>query len=147
RNHLRTAAKGRGLADFGLTFAEGAFETLDREDIFVPVAYARHGFWFDDQPSCLDDGDLQIREEVGYRPWTELREQAETLHGDEANLYILYHHWQLLWLRDLQTYLTPGVLGGNLSDGLDVFFEMRARAAAPPKDARQTLSQAASAWG
>ena len=128
---LRDEAKRRGLDDLGL-FARDPWETLDREEIFVPVAYARHGMWRHDQPGCLDDGDLTIREEVGYRPWAQQHEEAEAIHGDRADLQVLYHHWQLLWLGELQASLSPGVPWGNLGDGLDVFFEMRAKMASPP---------------
>src|SRR4051794_10283931 len=66
----RTALKERGLSDLGL-FARDPWETLDREGILVPVAYARHGFW--NVLDCLADGDLRVREESGYVPWDELR--------------------------------------------------------------------------
>ena len=115
----KVVATARGLEDFGHTFAPGAWKTLDREGLLEPVAYARHGMWHYNQPECLEDGDLTIREEVGHRPWGELREDAESVHGEQANVQILYHHWQLLWLRELQRELTPGVPWGNLSDGLD----------------------------
>jgi hypothetical protein len=129
---IRKDATARGLDDFGHMFAPGAWEALDREGLLEPVAYARHGMWHHNQPECLEDGDLTIREEVGYRPWAELRAEAEAVHGERANVQILYHHWQLFWLRELQRQLTPQVPWGNLSDGLDTFYEMRARLASPP---------------
>lgn len=63
---LHEEAKARGLSDLGL-FSRDPWETLDRDEIFVPVAYALHGFWQQDQPGCLDDGDLTIRDESGYQ--------------------------------------------------------------------------------
>jgi hypothetical protein len=130
---IRKDVTSRGLEDFGHMFASGAWETLDREGLVEPVAYARHGLWHHNQPECLEDGDLAIREEVGHRPWAELREEAESVHGDKANLQVLYHHWQLLWLGQLERQLTPAVPWGNLSDGLDTFLEMRAQLASPPE--------------
>jgi hypothetical protein len=62
---LRTALKERGLSDFGL-FARDPWETLDREGIVVPVAYARHGFWDHNLFECLDDGGFRVREESGW---------------------------------------------------------------------------------
>jgi hypothetical protein len=57
---LRTETERRGLDGLGL-FARDPWETLDREEIFTPVAYARHGVWHYDQPGCLADGDLNGR--------------------------------------------------------------------------------------
>ncbi len=129
---LRDAAKLRGLDDLGL-FSRDPWETLDREGILVPVAYARHPGWVYDQPGCLDDGDLKIREEAGYLPWEAQSKEAEEMYGERAGLQVLYHHWQLLWLAELQRLLTPGVPWGNLGDGLEVFFEMRAKMATVPQ--------------
>lgn len=128
---LHEAAKDRGLSDLGL-FSRDPWETLDREEIFVPVAYALHGLWEQDQSGCLEDGDLMIREEVGYRPWSDLLDEADRRHGERGTPQILYHHWQLFWLADLQARLTPHVPWGNLGDGLDTFFDARAKLCAPP---------------
>ena len=75
---LRNEAKTRGIEDLGL-LAREPWEALDREDIFVPVAYARHGMWSYDQLGSLADGDIAVREEVGYRPWADLQEEAEEI--------------------------------------------------------------------
>jgi hypothetical protein len=137
---FRTALKERGLSDFGL-FARDPWETLDREGIVVPVAYARHGFWKHNLAECLADGDFRVREEGGYIAWDELRGEAEEIHGDTANLHVLYHHWQILAVAEFQKSLIPGVPWGNLGDGLEVFYETRARVAAdpdtPPRDQLQ----------
>lgn len=142
--HLRREARHRGLSDFG-NFEREAWETLDREEIFVPVAYCLHGSWHDNQPAWLEQGDLLIREENGYRPWLELQEKAKR--RNDADLYVLYHHWQLLWLAELQRWLRPRVAWGNLADGLESFYEARARLAAMPDPApRDELRAAAADW-
>jgi hypothetical protein len=129
---FRDQAKPRGLDNLGL-MSRNPWETLDREGLLVPVAYARHATWQYDQIGCLEDGDLKVREEVGYLPWEEQAKQAHELHGDQTNLQILYHHWQFLWLGQLQRLLSSAVPWGNLGDGLDVFFQMRSRCAATPE--------------
>ncbi len=143
--NLRDEAKRRGLDNLGL-FACDPWETLDREEIFVPVAYARHGMWNHNQLECLEDGDLVIREEIGYRPWAELREEAEERYGDRGDPQVLYHHWQLLWLGELQKRMTPAVAWGNLGDSLETFYEVRAKMASvpdpTPRDALRTLAVA-----
>lgn len=135
---LRTELKLRGLSDLG-PFAAGPWETLDCEDILVPVGYARHGFWHHNLLECLDDGDFRIREESGYVAWDDMRAEAGQVHGDDADLQILYHHWQILAVSELQDWFTPGVPWGNLGDGLDVFYEMRAQFAAPASSPRDQL--------
>jgi hypothetical protein len=107
----------------------------------VPVAYARHGFWDHHLVECLEDGDLRVREGTGYIPWDELRADATAVHGDGANLQVLYHHWQILAVAELQDWLTPAVPWGNLGDGLETFYDMRARfAAAPEAPPREQLA-------
>jgi hypothetical protein len=45
---------------------------------WLPVAYALHGsVWRDEVHHYLDLGALLIRDEVGYRPWAGLREEAQ----------------------------------------------------------------------
>jgi hypothetical protein len=124
---LRKEASRRGLDDLGLV-ANDPWETLDREGLFVPVAYARHGMWHFDQPACLADGDLQIREESGYVPWAQFRREAEQIHGDDARPLVLYHHWQLLWLGELQSALARGTVWGNLGEGLETFYAVNSGA-------------------
>ncbi|MBA3807040.1 MAG: hypothetical protein H0X28_01400 [Solirubrobacterales bacterium] len=109
------------------------WETLDREGLLEPVAYARHATWQHDQPGCLDDGDLKIREDAGYLSWDQQAKEAEEKYGEQAGVQILYHYWQFLWLAELQRHLEPPTPWGNLGDGLDVFFEMRSRCAAVPE--------------
>jgi hypothetical protein len=130
---FRDQAKARGLDALG-PFEEGPWELLDREELLVPVAYARHGDWRYDQEGCLADGDLAVREEVGHRPWGELAEEARSIHGDDGHPQVLYHHWQLLWLAELLGTLRPGVAFGQLGEGLRAFYEMRARLAAVPEE-------------
>lgn len=126
--NFRKEAKSRGLSDLGL-FDRDPWETLDREELLVPVAYARHGMWQHDMLGCLEDGDLAVREEVGYRPWSQLREEAVAI-GQDAAPQVLYHHWQIFWLAELQDYLTPAVAWSRLGEGLDDFFAARAEIAA-----------------
>ena len=124
---FRKEAKSRGLSDLGL-FDRDAWETLDREELLAPVAYARHGMWQHDMVGCLADGDLAVREEVGYRPWAQLCEEAEAI-GQDAAPQVLYHHWQLFWLAELQDCLTPAVAWSQLGEGLDDFFAAGQRSA------------------
>jgi hypothetical protein len=42
---------------------------------------------------------------------------------------VLYHHWQILSVAELQDWLRPTVPWGNLGNGLEAFYEMRARLA------------------
>ncbi len=141
---MRDMAKSRGLSDLGL-LSRGPWEALDREGMLQPVAYAHHGFWPYDQQRCLDEGELIIREESGYVPWEQLQAAAEEAHGDDANPQVLYHHWQILWLSELQDQLTPGVIWGNLEDGLESFLATQAKAAAArsPEQTRESLLEAA----
>lgn len=111
----------------------------------MPVAYARHGFWDHNLLECVDDGDLRVREETGHIPWDELRAEAEEVHGDDANLQVLYHHWQILAAAEVQDWLTPGVPWSNLGDGLEAFYDARARFAvapeAPPREQLLTIAE------
>jgi hypothetical protein len=133
---FQSAAKARGLDTLG--FLDLApWETLDREDLLPPVAYALHGFWFHDHPESLACGALLIRDEVGFTPWADLSARAEQ--EFQSELTVLYHPWQLLWLGDLQQLLAPGVPWGNLGDGLDTFFDMRARIAGLPEPLPRTV--------
>jgi hypothetical protein len=58
---FRKAARQRDLDVFGLMDPK-PFETLDRDDILPPVAYALHGFFHlgYDQTQLLQQGDLLI---------------------------------------------------------------------------------------
>jgi hypothetical protein len=143
---FRKEARRRGLDGFGL-FDREPWETLDHEELLVPVAYARHGFWLHSQQESLEDGDLAIREEVGHRPWAQLEKEAAALNDERCTPQVLYHQWQLFWLHDLEQRLRPLVAWGNLGDGIESFYETRARAAAvpdpPPLD---PLRAAADEW-
>lgn len=141
---MRDMAKSRGLTDFGV-LVRGPWEGLDREGLFEPVAYAHHASWSYDQQRALAEGELVIREESGHIPWEELRASAEQLHGDDANPQVLYHHWQILWLGELQDQLTPGVIWGNLEEGLDGFLETQAKATErrSPSQMRERLLETA----
>lgn len=144
--HFRGEVRRRGLSDLGV-LERDSWETLDREELFTPVAYARHGMWHYDQTGCLDDGDLVVREEVGHRPWGEFRAESESIHGDDANPQILYHHWQLFWLSALQDRLTPAVTWGQLGHGLEEFYNVRANlASAPDPLSFEELRRAAKDW-
>jgi hypothetical protein len=142
--HFRDAAKARGLPSLSL-FEQAPWETLDREEFLSPVAYALHGFaWSHELEHHLDTGALLVRDDVGHQPWEELRKQASERF--DADLWVLYHHWQLIWLADLLDYLQPSVLWGNLAYGLENFYEMRANTAQVPAELpRQQLREAADA--
>jgi hypothetical protein len=144
-NEFRTAAKERGLDTLAL-HDNDPWETLDREGLLPPVAYALHGFaWHHETHHHLDQGALLIRDEVGYRPWADLREEAQARY--EADLRALYHHWQLISYADVLDSLRPSVLWQQLGQGLESFYEMRARTATavegPPRE--QLLERAADA--
>ncbi|HEX5712189.1 MAG TPA: hypothetical protein VFX85_02620 [Solirubrobacterales bacterium] len=144
---MRDMARSRGLSDFGL-HSRGPWEALDREGIFTPVAYAPHAFWPYDQQRALAEGELIIREESGHLPWQDLKAKAEETLGDDANPQVLYHHWQILWLSELQDQLTPGVIWSSLEEGFEAFFESHARAAAARSagHANESLLEAADRW-
>jgi hypothetical protein len=141
---MRDMAKSRGLSDLGV-LSRNPWEALDREGLLQPVAYARHGFWAYDQGRALEEGELIIREESGHLPWGELRAAAEEAHGDDANPQVLYHHWQILWLSELQDQLTAGVNWGSLNEGLEFYLETHAKAAKgrSPEQMRANLLDAA----
>jgi hypothetical protein len=60
---------------------------------------------------------------------------------------VLYHHWQLISYADVLDSLRPSVLWQQLGQGLESFYEMRARTATaadgPPRE--QLLERAADA--
>lgn len=146
-NEFRAAAKERGLETFGV-LDDKPWETLDCEGVLPPVAYALHGFaWGHELHHHLETRALLIRDEVGYRPWADLREQAREQH--DADLCVLYHHWQLISYADALDALRPGVLWGQLGYGLESFYEMRARTAqsteGPPREALRELGAASRA--
>lgn len=141
---FRKAAAARGLMAGGSPFDTSAWETLDREGLLPPVAYALDGFWDWDQPGLLASGDLIVREERGFVAWEELRAEAER-RGDADNptdLYVLYHHWQLLSLATIVDHLTPITPLPVLGQGLDVFADARAACASSPLD-RDRLAEEA----
>ena len=124
---FRKAATARGLMADGSPYDTSAWETLDREGLLPPVAYALHGFWSHDQREHLARGDLIIREERGYVAWDELRAEADR-RGDALNptgLYVLYGHWQLLSLATIVDHLTAFTPLAALGGGLDAFADAR----------------------
>lgn len=145
--HLRAFQKhlgDRGLPVLSM-FDLAPWETLDREDALPPVAYAMHGFaWQDEVNEHLDSGDLLVREEVGFRPWQELRELARERH--EADLWVLYHPWQIYRYRNLTAQLSASTPLNHLGGGLESFYEARQRyAAAPATPPRAELAEQAAA--
>jgi len=127
---FRTELKQRDLDNFGL-FRQGPFEVLDHEDLLRPVAYALHGFaWGYEQALWLERRALLLRDETGFIPWRELRARAKR--DFDADLWVLYHPWQLLWAGELVRGLEPSTPLGSLSDGLDWYFEARALLASAP---------------
>jgi hypothetical protein len=130
-SRFRDELKLRELYRFGL-FDPKPFETLDREDLLRPVAYALHGFaWHHDLPGWLRGGALLLRDETGFVAWSELRRRARRHH--DADLYVLYHRWQLAWMSELVEMLDSRAPMGSLGHGLEWFFEARARVAEAPR--------------
>jgi hypothetical protein len=143
---FRNAAQARGLSGLNLLDAK-PWETLDREDLLVPVAYSRHAMWHYDQTGCLEDGDLKIREEVGFIARDDLTAEAEGIHGKDAWPQAWYHYWQVLHLAALEHQLTPQVPWGNLLEGFEGFLDARARTAPTDTDKyREGLRGLAAGW-
>ena len=142
-NRFREAARERHLETLG--HDNDPWETLDREGMLPPVAYALHGFaWRHELHHHLETGALLIRDEVGHRPWTDLRAQASEQY--DADLWVLYHHWQLISYVDVLDALRPPVLWGQLGYGLENFYEMRAQPAQPAEEPpREALLERAAA--
>lgn len=144
-NEFRTAAKERGLQTLGVLYND-PWETLDREGLLAPVAYALHGFaWSDELHHHLDTGALLVREDVGHRAWNELREEAHERY--EADLWVLYHHWQFISYVDVLDALRPPVPWTRLGSGLEDFYAACATASqfseGPPRE--RLLERAAAA--
>lgn len=139
----------RQLADRGLRFGpfdDGPFETLDREDLLRPVGYALHGFaWQHDPQGSLASGALLLRDEHGFIPWDQLRSRASRRY--DANLYVLYHRWQPLWVHELAQMLAIGSQLSALGRGLEGYFDFRAKASSVPDliPRRQLLERAKAA--
>ncbi|SEH10460.1 hypothetical protein [Thermoleophilum album] len=138
---FRKAAAERDVMKIS-PFDASPWETLDREGLLPPVAYALHGFWHDDQPANLENGDSIVREERGFVAWDELRAEARERNG--ADLYVLYGHWQLLSLVTIVDHLSPSTPLLALGRGLDEFHEARVAYASAPID-RERLSDVARA--
>ena len=138
---FRKAAAERDVMKIS-PFDASPWETLDREGLLPPVAYALHGFWHHDQPANLENGDLIVREERGFVAWDELRAEARERNG--ADLYVLYGHWQLLSLVTIVDHLSPSTPLLALGRGLDEFHEARVAYASAPID-RERLSDVARA--
>lgn len=129
-SEFRKHVRDRGLPVLSM-FDLAPWETLDREDLLPPIAYALHGFaWQHEVDGHLAAGDLLVREEVGFRSWDELRELAAERH--EADLWVLYHPWQVLRYRNLIAQLSPSTPFDHLAGGLESFYDARQRFAAAP---------------
>lgn len=72
---FRKAAAERDMMKVS-PFDVGPWETLDREGLLPPIAYALHGLWDHDQAGNLETGDLIVREERGFVAWDDLRAEA-----------------------------------------------------------------------
>jgi hypothetical protein len=132
---FKSEVKARGL-DVLDQFNPAAWETLDREGMLEPVAYALTNDWRYGLQETLAAGHIRIREETGYVSWAELEEQVPSQFRQPGSLHVLYHRWQILSLGEIQTALTPGVPWRELAGGLKSFYEQRAKFAAPPQPAR-----------
>jgi hypothetical protein len=131
-SEFRKRLGDRGLPTLSM-FDLAPWETLDREDLLSPIAYALHGFaWQHEVEAHLDAGDLLVREEVGFRAWQELRDLAAERH--DADLWVLYHPWQVLRYRNVTAQLAATAPFGQLGGGLESFYEARQRYAAAPAD-------------
>ncbi|HMJ36659.1 MAG TPA: hypothetical protein VK501_22330 [Baekduia sp.] len=140
---MRKELEQRGYRNFS-PFDDRPFETLDREDLIRPIGYALHGFHNHDIQRSLRTGALLLRDEVGYRPWIELRQLAERRY--DAQLYVLYHRWQLIHMCDVLQMLQLRSPLSHLSEGLDAYLERRAAVAAVPTVVpRDRLAEEASA--
>lgn len=139
---FRNELKQRDLDNFGL-FNQAPFEVLDTEDVLRPVAYALHGFaWGFEQRGWLKRRALLPRDETGFVPWGELRAKAKRDY--DADLWVLYHPWQLLWAGELVRSLKAATPLGSIGDGLEWYFEARAILAQPPRPTpREALRRAA----
>lgn len=138
---FRKAAAARGVMNVS-PFDAAPWETLDREGLLPPVAYALHGFWHHDQPGYLENGDLIVREEHGFVAWDELRDRARQ--RNDADLYVLYAHWQLLSLATILDHLSPPNPLLALGQGFDEFHDARIAYASAPID-RERLAGVADA--
>jgi hypothetical protein len=138
---FRKAAAERGVMKISPS-DDGPWETLDREGLLPPVAYALHGFCHHDQPGYLENGDLIVREERGFVAWDELRGEARERDG--AHLYVLDALWQLLSLATIVDHLSPSTPPLALRRGLDEFREARVAYASAPID-RDLLAEVAQA--
>jgi hypothetical protein len=144
-NEFRTGSKPGASGDLGL-FEQASWETLDREGLLIPVAYAFSQLWRHELQLALQDGHLRIRDEMDFTPWAQLEKEVPEEWGEHGNLTVLYHRWQIMALGQLQASLTPGVPWQALRGGLDSFYEQRALFAAAPKtDLRDRLMQVADA--
>jgi hypothetical protein len=134
------------MSSFGLS--DEPWETLDREELLVPVAYALDGGWNVELTQSLENGTLLLRDEVGYSPWRELGRKAIELFEPEqpsVGLVVLYHHWQLISLHHLIQAFQPNLPIAALGNGLDRFFAIRAELSAiPDSDQREQLRALAS---
>jgi hypothetical protein len=130
-SRFRDELRLRELDRFGLLDPE-SFETLDREELLRPVAYALHGFaWQHDLGGWLRDGALLLRDETDFVPWRVLRRRARQRY--DADLWVLYHRWQLSWISELVEMLDSRAPFGSLGHGLEWFFEARGLLAAAPR--------------
>lgn len=132
---FRRGAEKRGLMQW-TTFERAAWETLDREDLLPPVAYALDGHFHGFELTGIREGWVLVRDGVGFIPWSELKVRSDQAGGN--GVYPLYSHWQYLSLSVVERHLRPSYSMRNLRDGLPAYYDALRRAATTEPDvARQ----------
>jgi hypothetical protein len=113
-DEFRKGAERRGLMT--ATWSRpAAWETLDREGLLPPIAYAIDDPWRHREVPALRQGQFLIRDECGYESWETLKERAQP----EARVAFtpLYGRWQYLTLARLHVRLWPRVIPMRALEG------------------------------
>lgn len=125
-DQFRKGAEQRGLM-LWTTFEAAAWETLDREYLLPPIAYALDGFFDGYELTGIEQEWVLVRDDAGFTPWDQLRRRAEEVGGN--GLYPLYSEWQYLTLAEVERQLRPSYSMRALRDGLDGYYESLRHAA------------------
>jgi hypothetical protein len=137
-------AKERGLHDL----ERDALEGFDREDLLPPVGYVvGSALYHQGEAALLASGDLRLREEHGFRDWSELaaEDPAYEDRGGRGRLTVLYGPWQLMAIWELH-YLVVRAPGRVFHRrGLAAFREALVERSVLADDARQLADVAAPA--
>jgi hypothetical protein len=133
-------ADRRGLMRW-TQFDPAAWETLDREELLPPVAYALHGLFDGVELTAIEQAWMIVRDDSGHVPWSELRQRSEDLGG--IGFFPIYSQWQYLTLAEVERHLRPSYALKSLKDGLDAHYESLRRIANAPRDTDQLRRVAA----